>query len=119
MKMMYVYILECADGSYYTGVTNNTEIRLAQHNEGIDKNCYTYERRPVKMVFCERYTDPLQAIAFEKKIKGWTRKKKEALINEQWDLLPELSKNKQGNALLRQAQDDNAQKLKNKKYENI
>jgi putative endonuclease len=46
----------------------------------------------VKLVFCERFTDINQAIAFEKQIKGWNRKKKEAIINDNWDLLPELSK---------------------------
>ena len=94
MKTMYVYIVECSDGSYYTGVTNNADKRLIEHNEGIDKNSYTYSRRPVKMVFAERFIDPIQAIAFEKQLKGWSRKKKRAIIDGQWELLPALSKNK-------------------------
>ncbi len=92
--MMYVYILKCSDESYYSGVTNDADGRLLEHNNGLDKNSYTYTRRPVKMVFCERFTDPIQAIAFEKQLKGWSRKKKEAIIKGNWHLLPELSKNK-------------------------
>ena len=91
---MYVYIVECSDGSYYTGVTNDANKRIAQHNTGIHKDSYTYERRPVNLVFCQRFYDPTQAIAFEKQIKGWSRKKKKAIIDEQWDLLPELAMNK-------------------------
>src|SRR3990167_6000766 len=82
MKLMYVYIVECADKSYYTGVTNNVEKRVGQHNDGINSECYTYRKRPVKLVFYEMFPNPSQAIAFEKQVKRWTRKKKEALINE-------------------------------------
>ena len=95
MKRMYVYILECSDGSYYSGVTNNADKRLEQHNLGVEKKSYTYTRRPVKIVFCEMFNSPIQAIAFEKQIKGWSRKKKKAIIEGNWHLLPELSKNKQ------------------------
>jgi putative endonuclease len=92
MKNMYVYILQCNDGSYYTGVTNNAERRLAEHNYGISKQSYTFSRRPVEMVYCERFYDPVLAISFEKKIKGWSHKKKEALINDDWKSLVEFSK---------------------------
>ena len=91
---MYVYILECSDGSYYTGVTNNAEKRLVEHNTGIARDSYTSNRRPVKMVFCHLFNSPLQAIAFEKQLKGWSRKKKKAVIDGKWELLPELAKNK-------------------------
>ncbi len=108
MKTMYVYILECSDKSYYTGVTNNAEKRVEEHNIGIDRNSYTYTRRPVKLVFFEKFVNSLQAIQFEKQLKGWSRNKKEALINNQLDLLPELSKSKMlmPSQILRQAQDD-------------
>ena len=92
MKVMYVYVLRCADESYYTGVTNNLERKFEEHEQGINRNCYTYIRRPLKIVFYEMFNDPIKAIDFEKKIKGWNRKKKEALINEQFHLLPELSR---------------------------
>jgi len=92
MKYMYVYILECADGSYYTGVTNNPERRFLEHKDGINPDSYTFSRRPLKLLYCEYFTDPLQAISWEKKIKGWSRRKKEALIKEDWKSLIEFSK---------------------------
>jgi putative endonuclease len=91
MKTMYVYILECSDKTYYIGVTNNLEQRLEQHNSGINQESYTCSRRPVELKFYELFNDPISAIAFEKKIKKWSRAKKEALINNKFDLLPELS----------------------------
>ncbi len=91
---MYVYILECSDKSYYIGVTNNLEKRFKEHENGINRNCYTYTRRPLKIVFYEMFNNPNSAIIFEKKIKGWSRKKEEALIKREFHLLPELSKSK-------------------------
>lgn len=91
---MYVYILECSDKSYYIGVTNNLEKRLIVHENGTNRTCYTFTRRPIKLVFFEIFNNPESAIAFEKKLKGWTRKKKEALINKNFHLLPDLSKSK-------------------------
>ena len=92
MKYIYLYILDCADGSYYTGVTNNPERRLYEHEEGLNPNSYTFSRRPLKIVYSEYFTDPMQAIMLEKKIKGWSRRKKEALINDDWKSLIEFSK---------------------------
>lgn len=80
MREYYVYLLHCSDGSYYTGVTNNIEFRVAQHQEGIDPSCYTYKRRPLKLVYVAQFSEVQDAIAFEKRVKGWSRKKKEALI---------------------------------------
>lgn len=87
----YVYILECSDNSYYTGITNNLERRINEHNEGNDQNSYTFFRRPVELVFYEVFNNPEQAILFEKKLKGWSRTKKEALMNKDWDKLKILS----------------------------
>lgn len=95
MKFYYVYILKCSDNSYYTGITNNIERRISEHNEGIHPNSYTYNRRPVILVFQQQFTDVMKAIAFEKQVKGWSRKKKEAIINNEWHKLPGLSKNRQ------------------------
>jgi putative endonuclease len=92
MKQYFVYILLCSDGSYYTGVTNDLDRRLSEHEKGLNPNCYTFKRRPVKLVFHESFNDVNQAIAFEKQVKGWRRAKKEAIINGDWHLLPELSK---------------------------
>jgi putative endonuclease len=83
--------LKCADSSYYTGITNNIEKRLIEHNSGFNKECYTYKRRPLNLEFYQEFNDVLQAIYFEKKIKGWTRVKKQALINGQWDMIQILS----------------------------
>ncbi|WP_340075290.1 GIY-YIG nuclease family protein [Leptobacterium sp. I13] len=87
MKHYYVYILKCKDNSYYTGVTNNLEERFHQHQAGINPTCYTYKRRPLKLVFQQEFMEIAQAIYFEKKIKKWTRAKKEALINHDFDRL--------------------------------
>jgi putative endonuclease len=94
MKTMYVYILKCSDDSYYTGVTNNLENRIDQHNQGINVYCYTFTRRPLKLVFYEIFDGSAKAIAFEKKLKGWSRSKKEALINSDWESLVKFSKSK-------------------------
>ena|ERR1700733_10813680 len=92
MKQYFVYILLCSDNSYYTGVTNDIDRRLYEHVSGLDPKSYTFKKRPVKLVFQESFNDINQAIAFEKQIKGWKRSKKEAIINGDWHLLPELSK---------------------------
>jgi putative endonuclease len=93
MKFYYVYILQCNDESYYTGVTNNLDERFAQHESGYVATCYTFKRRPIKLVYSVQMDDINQAIALEKQIKGWSRKKKQAFINEDWDKLKILSKN--------------------------
>ncbi|MGZ3899807.1 MAG: GIY-YIG nuclease family protein [Bacteroidia bacterium] len=87
LKYLYVYILKCSDNTYYTGVTNNPGKRFLEHSTGINQECYTYTRRPLEMVYCERFSDYILAINWEKRIKGWSTKKKEALINSDWDLL--------------------------------
>ena len=92
MKQYFVCILLCNDGSYYTGVTNDLERRLYEHENGIDVKSYTFKRKPLKLVFHEMFVDVNQAIAFEKQVKGWNRAKKEAIINGDWELLPKLSK---------------------------
>jgi putative endonuclease len=92
MKQYLVYILLCSDGSYYTGITNNIERRMDEHNTGYNKTCYTYNRRPLKLVFHEMFPDVNQVIAFEKQVKGWRRAKKEAIINGEWQRLPGLAK---------------------------
>ena len=101
MKSYYVYILQCSDGSYYTGVTNDIERRFYEHQEGLIESCYTHNKRPVKLRHVEESSDIVAAIPREKQIKGWIRKKKEALIAGDYERLVELSK-----APLRQAQGD-------------
>ena len=92
MKKSFVYILLCNDDSYYTGVTNDIDRRLHEHNHS-DNDSYTSKRRPLTLVYSQEFNDIRQAIALEKQIKGWTRKKKQALINEDWEKLKLLSRN--------------------------
>ena len=91
MKTYYVYILECSDGLTYTGVTNNLSRRFEEHQNGLNKNCFTSKRRPLKLIFHQDFNDIEQAIYFEKKIKNWSAKKKLALANEEFDMLQILA----------------------------
>ena len=91
MKTAWVYILECSDKSFYTGLTTDIDARLRQHENGFYDG-YTSSRRPVRLVWCEDFDDLDQAIDVERQIKGWTRAKKEALIAGDFLLLHELSK---------------------------
>ena len=86
----YVYILECSDGSYYTGHTDDLERRLETHNAG-ELDGYTKNRRPLKLVFQQELPSRDEAFAAERQIKGWTRRKKEAIIIDRRDLLPNLA----------------------------
>jgi putative endonuclease len=90
-KFYFVYIIECLDGAYYTGVTNDIERRLVEHNEGNHPKSFTYSRRPVTLKYCERFIDIRKAIDWEKQLKGWSRKKKEALFKQDWDEIVRLS----------------------------
>ena len=91
---MYIYILKCSDRSYYTGVTNNLERRLIEHHTGLNPTCYTFYRRPLELVYHQGFISIVKSLEIEKQVKKWSRKKKEALINGEWDLLIELSKKK-------------------------
>ena len=91
MRKYAVYILQCSDNSYYTGVTNNVERRVFEHNTSTNEHSYTYSRRPAVLVFVRDFTYIDQAIEAEKQIKGWSRRKKEAIIQGNWNELPALS----------------------------
>ncbi len=93
MKVFCVYILKCSDNSFYTGMTSNIESRILAHNEGKYPDCYTFDKRPLELVFYQEFQSFDQAMLWEKKIKGWSRKKKLALIEERWDDLQKYSKN--------------------------
>lgn len=90
--MYYVYIIECLDKSLYTGVTNNIERRLWEHNEGIGDDSYTKSRLPVKLIYHEEHKFVNDAISREKQIKGWSKSKKLALSNGFIYKLKQLSK---------------------------
>ncbi len=93
-KSFFVYIVECNDNSFYTGVTNNVELRVFQHNQGIDVTAYTHTRRPVVLRFFQEFVNPNEAIAFEKQVKGWSRQKKNALVVGDIERLKEISNRK-------------------------
>ena len=90
LSMAWVYILECADMSYYTGSTLDLPRRLWEHNEGIGAN-FTRERRPVRLVFAEESDSVETAFRREKQLQGWSRAKKRALIEQRWADLPGLA----------------------------
>lgn len=91
MKSYFVYIIECSDKLLYTGITNNLSRRYEEHHEGRNKECFTFKRRPLKLIFHQEFNDVKQAIYFEKKIKKWSAKKKLALANYNMNMLEILS----------------------------
>ncbi|MEM8643089.1 MAG: GIY-YIG nuclease family protein [Cyanobacteria bacterium P01_G01_bin.54] len=93
--MPYVYILQCADGSFYTGSTTDLPRRLWQHQNGYGAN-HTRKRRPVELVFAEWRDRVDEAFEREKQIQGWGRKKKLALIESDWDKLRILAECNRG-----------------------
>jgi putative endonuclease len=90
--MFHCYLLLCADGTYYCGHTDDMEKRLAQHQSGVFAG-YTFKRRPVKLVWNDAFQTRDDAKAAEKRIKGWSRAKKQALIAGDWALISELARN--------------------------
>ena len=92
MKPFYVYMLRCGDGSYYTGQTDDMDLRLQQHDTG--KIGYTSTRKPVELIWQGEFETREGAIAFEQQIKGWSRAKKEALIQGDWAQVKVLAKSK-------------------------
>ncbi len=94
MKEYFVYILQCADNTFYTGITSNLEQRVEEHQLGKHIDSYTYRRRPVKLVFFTSFSDVNMAIDTEKQIKKWSKAKKKALINGDFGRLVNLAKKK-------------------------
>lgn len=93
----HVYILRCRDGSYYVGLTRHDwlETRIGEHQQGTYHG-YTAARRPVTLVWSEHYDRIVDAIEMERRLKGWGRRKKEALISGDYDALPDLSRRRGG-----------------------
>jgi putative endonuclease len=88
----WVYMLRCRDGNYYVGSTRESvEFRLSQHNSGLIEG-YTRSRLPVGLVFSEYFDRITDAISAERRIKGWSRLKKEALIAGDWKMIKVLSR---------------------------
>jgi len=93
----FVYMLRCADGSFYVGSATGDDLtlRVTQHQAGTFEG-YTSLRKPVDLVWSEYFDRITDAIATERKIKGWSRAKKEALIKGDWALIQRLSKRRGG-----------------------
>ena len=87
----WVYILKCADGPYYTGHTDNLEKRLGEHQAGFREG-YTATRLPVSLAFSQDFPTREEALVSERRIKGWSRKKKEAMIRGDWEEVSRLAK---------------------------
>ena len=96
---VYVYMLRCADGSYYIGSATGHDLgpRVDQHNAGSHKG-YTFTRRPVVLVWSEYFERITDGIAVECQLKGWSRAKKEALLHSDWAKVTELSRRRAGRA---------------------
>jgi predicted GIY-YIG superfamily endonuclease len=90
MQSYWVYMLRCSDGSYYTGHTDNLDVRLWQHQQGIAAD-WTRRRRPVELVWCLVGGTRDEVFAMERRIKNWSRAKKEALVAGDWALLSQLA----------------------------
>ena len=91
MNTFFVYMLKCADGSYYVGLTNNLEQRFAEHNNQ-QGGYFTAARLPIQLVFSQDFASKDDALVVERQIKGWSRKKKEALIKNDWKMISTLGK---------------------------
>jgi len=92
----FVYILHCSDGAYYVGSHRGEDVenRVNEHNEGLDPKAYTYNRRPVELMWCEDFDDPADMVAVERRLKGWSRAKKEAYIRGDLQTLRSLAKSR-------------------------
>lgn len=86
----FVYILKCSDGTYYTGHTTNLNARLEAHMQG-ESSEYTASRRPVILVFVQQFETRDEAFWFERRLKGWARRKKESLIQNNIDQLKQFA----------------------------
>ena len=87
----FAYMLRCADGSYYIGHTDNLEARMAEHNHGQIPG-YTSTRRPIELVWNDTFPSRIEALEAERKIKGWSRAKKAALIAGDWTAIERLAR---------------------------
>ncbi|CAN5422955.1 GIY-YIG nuclease family protein [soil metagenome] len=91
--MPHMYILKCADGSYYVGSTRDLDRRMFEHGTGAGA-AYTRKRLPVELVFAEEYEFVHEAYEREKQVQGWSRRKREALIAGEYDRLPDASRSR-------------------------
>jgi putative endonuclease len=84
-------MLRCFDGTFYVGMTSDVARRFDEHRSGCNPTCYTFTRRPLRLVYVDEFPTALDAIAFEKRLKGWSHRKKRAFADRDWPLLRALS----------------------------
>jgi putative endonuclease len=89
----WTYMLHCAGGVFYVGHTDNLERRIAQHETG-EIAGFTHDRLPVKLVWSESFPQRIDALTMERRIKGWSRAKKMALIRGDWEDIARLAREK-------------------------
>ncbi len=94
----WTYIFKCADGSYYTGHTDDLDRRVAEHHDGHFRNCYTFRKRPLELVWSENFQTRLDALEAERKIKSWSKGKKAGLVRGDFAAIQRLAKKDFGNA---------------------
>jgi len=94
LKPFFVYLLRCADGSYYVGHTDDIVVRVQQHGDGLIG--YTATRKPTELLWQGEFETREGAIAFERRVKGWSRAKKEALVRGDWPAIQELARSRTG-----------------------
>ena len=95
MKPFWIYILKCGDGSYYVGHTDDLEKRFGEHEEGFCN--YTKNRNPLELVYSAEFASRDEALETERRVKGWSRGKKEALIKGDWEELRRLARGRKRN----------------------
>jgi len=88
----WTYMLRCAGGRYYTGHTEDLDVRLGQHQQGYFRSCWTYKRWPVELVWCEEMPTRDEALVAERIVGGWSKGKKEALIRGDWTMVSYLAR---------------------------
>jgi len=92
MRQYYVYLLECSDSTYYVGLTNDLDQRIMEHQQGFIQDCYTFGRRPVQLKYYINLDYINDAIKLEKRLKKWSRAKKLAYFEQDWDTLKSSSR---------------------------
>jgi putative endonuclease len=90
-EVYYIYMLLCKDGTFYVGLTNDLIRRVEEHHKGIYRQCYTFKRRPLKLVYYETCPYVSEARQREKQLKGWSQNKKKTLIRQDYHKLMLLS----------------------------
>ena len=93
----YVYILQCSNGTFYTGNTSDLAARISQHISGYNPKAYTYNLRPVRLVWAKEFQTRTDALIVEKQIKGWSHAKKQALIEDDFKKIHQIVKNERMN----------------------